>query len=177
MHDEGEVVLPELLEALELQSPVLFGHSDGASIALIYAGTHPAEVSALVLEAPHVFVEPLSVESILRVRDESVASDIIERLARYHDDPASAFWGWNNIWLHPDFRAWDIRDYLPQISAPTLLIQGRDDEYGTLAQINAITAALPQAQTLIFEQSGHSPHRAHSEEVLERTATFLNNCL
>jgi pimeloyl-ACP methyl ester carboxylesterase len=174
LHEEAEVALPELIAALGLDSPVLFGHSDGASIALIYAGRHPDAVTALVLEAPHVFVEPISVESIARVR--AAAPDFIARIARYHDDPAGAFWGWNDIWLHPGFRTWDIRGYLPSITAPTLLVQGRDDEYATLAHVDAITAAVPNAARLIFEASGHSPHRTRPVEVLETTAAFLSTC-
>ena len=173
MHDEALETLPELLGALGLDRPVLFGHSDGASIAVIYAGSHPESVGALVLEAPHVFVEDLTVKSIARLKEAPQARELVARLARYHDDPSTTFWGWNDIWLDPNFRSWDIREYLASIGAPALIVQGRDDEYGTLAQVDAITAAFPHAQTLIFERSGHSPHRTHPNEVLERTATFL----
>ncbi len=173
MHREGEVVLPALIAALGLAAPVLFGHSDGASIALICGGKHPDLVHALVLEAPHVFVEPVTVASIARVKATVDDSGLIEKLGRHHADPAKTFWGWNDIWLHPPFLDWDITAYLPAITAPVLLIQGRDDEYGTLAQLDAIARAVPQAQSLVLETSGHSPHRTQKAAVLERTATFL----
>lgn len=173
MHDEGEIVLPALLDALGLERPVLFGHSDGASIALIAAAHRPAAVGALVLEAPHVFVQDLTVASIAKVKAQVAESGLIERLARYHDDAASTFWGWNDIWLHADFRGWDIRALLPHVVAPALLIQAEDDEYGTLAQLAAIAAALPHTERLVLATGGHSPHRAHEAAVLEATAAFL----
>jgi pimeloyl-ACP methyl ester carboxylesterase len=175
MHHEAEVVLPALLDALRLRAPVLFGHSDGASIALIFASRYPDRELALVLEAPHVFVEPKGVESIARVKEELASSQLIERLRRHHLDPEKTFWGWNDIWLHPSFQSWNIEQYVRSIAAPMLVIQGLDDEYGTLAQVDAIKAAAPQAETLILEQSGHSPHRTQTNAVLERTAAFLQN--
>jgi pimeloyl-ACP methyl ester carboxylesterase len=172
MHAEAQSIAA-LIDALGIASPVLFGHSDGASIALLFAAAHPHRVRALVLEAPHVFVEDLTVASIARVRDTVAETQLIEKLGRHHDDPAGMFWGWNDIWLAPAFRAWNITEALPAIAAPALLIQGRDDEYGSLAQIDAIAAALPASERLIFEQSGHSPHRTQTSAVLARTAEFL----
>jgi pimeloyl-ACP methyl ester carboxylesterase len=172
MHAEAEKLVP-LIGALGLERPVLFGHSDGASIALLFAATHPHAVRALVLEAPHVFVEPLTVESIARVRDTVAETSLVEKLARHHDDAAGMFWGWNDIWLDPAFLAWNITAGLDAITAPTLLIQGRDDEYGSLAQLDAIAAAVPNVDQLIFERSGHSPHRTQTAAVLERTSAFL----
>lgn len=175
MHVEGEEVLPDLLDQLNIRRPVLFGHSDGASIALIFAGRYPDDVAALVLEAPHVFVEERTVAGIAKVKEMAAESGLIARLAPYHDDPERTFRGWNDIWLHPEFRNWAITEYLPPITAPALVIQGRDDEYGTLAQLDAISSILPKTEALVFEQSGHSPHRTHPDEVIERTASFLES--
>lgn len=173
LHQEGEVVLPALLDVLGISAPVLFGHSDGASIALIFAGSHPHAVPALILESPHIFVERLQLEGIARTKDTAGASGLIEKLARHHDDPSAMFRGWYEIWLQPSFLTWNITEYLSTITAPLLLLQGRDDEYGGLEQIAAIAQAVPQAETLVLEHSGHSPHRTQKETVLARTAAFL----
>jgi pimeloyl-ACP methyl ester carboxylesterase len=173
MHDEARVVLPELLRSLGLEAPVLFGHSDGASIALIYAASAPAGATALVLEAPHVFVEPLTVRSIEIAREAAAGGDLLEKLGRYHADAAATFWGWNDIWLHPDFSTWNITALLPAIRVPLLLLQGRDDEYGTAAQLTAIADAIPHAAALLLDDCGHSPHRAQTAAVLEQTRAFL----
>jgi pimeloyl-ACP methyl ester carboxylesterase len=173
MHDEARVVLPELLRALGIDAPVLLGHSDGASIALIYAASVPDGATALVLEAPHVFVEPLTIRSIKQARDAAANGDLVAKLGRYHADPAATFRGWNDIWLQPDFLRWDITALLPAITAPILVLQGRDDEYGTAAQLTAITSAIPHATTLQLDECGHSPHRSQTTAVLERTHAFL----
>jgi pimeloyl-ACP methyl ester carboxylesterase len=173
MHDEACVSLRGLLGALGIAKPVLFGHSDGASIALIYAANFPAEVAALVLEAPHVFVEPLTIESIAGIRTQAASGDLLAKLARYHDDAAKTFAGWNDIWLHPDFRTWNIRGLLPAISVPVLMIQGRDDEYGSGEQLAAIANALPSARTVLLDACGHSPHREYPDLTLEKTRAFL----
>jgi pimeloyl-ACP methyl ester carboxylesterase len=137
MHDEALHVMPDLLTQLQIQNPILIGHSDGASIALIHAGTYD-HVRGLVLLAPHVFVEDLSVASIAEAKTKFETTDLAEKLARHHRDAARTFWGWNNIWLHPDFRRWNIEEYLPRITCPILAIQGLDDQYGTMAQLDAI---------------------------------------
>ncbi len=173
MHHEGEVVVPALIDALGIPAPVLFGHSDGASIALICAGKHPDRVRALVLEAPHVFVEPLTVQSIANVKATIEQSGLIDKLARHHADAAKTFWGWNDIWLHPPFRDWDITAYLAAITVPALLIQSRDDEYGTLAQIDAIARSVAGTESLVLDTGGHSPHRTQRPAVLAATAAFL----
>jgi len=173
MHHEGETVLLALIAELELQRPVLFGHSDGASIALIFAARYPQAASALILEAPHVFVEEVTVASIARVKATLPETDVVQRLRRYHADAAKTFWGWNDIWLHPDFRGWDIRDCLGRITVPALLMQGRDDEYGTTLQLDTIAAALPSVDIHLFDRSGHSPHRTHPETVADLSAAFL----
>ena len=132
MHDEALVVLPELLDALSIVNPILVGHSDGGSIALIHAGASGRTVAGVVAMAPHVFVEDISVASIAAARDAYEATDLPSRLGRYHADVDGAFRGWNNIWLHPDFRTWNIEEFLPRIACPILAIQGEDDEYGTM---------------------------------------------
>jgi pimeloyl-ACP methyl ester carboxylesterase len=173
MHREGEVVLPGLLAALGIERAVLFGHSDGASIALICAGTHPTLVAALVLEAPHVFVEDLSVRSIAAAEAAWQATDLRRKLGRYHDDVEGAFRGWNDVWLDPRFRDWNIEEYAERVQCPVLVIQGEADEYGTLAHVESIVARVPEAQTLIVPGAGHGPHRDAADAVLERTASFV----
>ena len=171
MHDEARVALPALLGALGITSPVLFGHSDGASIALLYAADHP--VTALVLEAPHVFVEDLSVTSIAAVREQYATTDLREKLGRRHDDVDATFRGWNDIWLDARFRAWDITADVARIAAPVLLVQGDEDEYGTDAQLAAIATRIPRTEIVMAAGAGHSPHRDDPELVLARTAAFL----
>ncbi|MBV8299139.1 MAG: alpha/beta hydrolase [Candidatus Eremiobacteraeota bacterium] len=175
MHREGEVVLPQLLEQLGVECPILFGHSDGASIALIFAGTHPDAVRALVLEAPHVFVEELSVRSIAAAKNAYATTDLPAKLARHHTDAGATFYGWNDIWLDPRFRDWNIESYAARVRCPVLLIQGDADEYGTTAQLDAIEAAVPGAQRLMVPGVGHSPHRDAPEPVIERVASFVRD--
>jgi pimeloyl-ACP methyl ester carboxylesterase len=160
MHDEAHNVLPALFEQLGIGDPPwLFGHSDGASIALLYASRFPARVAGVVAVAPHVFVEEVSLASIEQARIAYTRSDLRHRLARYHDDPDSAFYGWNDIWLDPAFREWNIEDCLPRIRCPLLAVQGEDDVYGTMAQVDAIARHVPQASVLKLAGCGHSPHR------------------
>ena len=173
MHHEGEVGLPALLAALEIERPVLFGHSDGASIALICAGTHPALVRALVLEAPHVFVEEISVRSIAEAKTAYAFTDLPAKLARHHADADATFAGWNDIWLDPRFRAWNIEPYAERVRCPVLMIQGDADEYGTTAQLDAIAARVPRSETLLVSGAGHSPHRDASDLVIDRIAAFV----
>ncbi len=174
MHREGLEVLPAVLDHFGFDRPILLGHSDGASIALIYAGGTGRGVEALILEAPHVFVEDLTVESIAKVKDVYAQTNLREKLARHHADVDGAFWGWNNIWLHPDFRQWNIEAYLPQVSAPTLVIQGADDEYGTLAQVEAIERqAAGSVARVVLPDCGHSPHRDQEAATLAAVADFV----
>jgi len=160
MHDEALVVLPELLRMLDIERPVLFGHSDGASIALIFAGAHPHAASALILEAPHLFVEDISVASIAAIRERYEAGGLRERMARHHRDADRTFYGWNDIWLDPAFRSWNIEDHVRDVRAPVLAIQGSSDEYGTLAQVEALAriSGGPVDQ-LLLSGCGHAPHR------------------
>lgn len=174
MHDEALHSLPDLLKQLEITNPILIGHSDGASIALIYAGTH-TNVRGLVLLAPHVFVEDLSVASIGQAKIKFETTDLAARLARYHRDPASTFWGWNNVWLHPDFRRWNIEEYLPRITCPILAVQGLDDEYGTMAQVEAIARQSPAAvEILALPNCRHSAHRDQPNAVLSAIKKFVH---
>jgi pimeloyl-ACP methyl ester carboxylesterase len=172
MHHEADVVLPALLAARGIDRPVLVGHSDGASIALLYAGAgHP--VAALVLLAPHVFVEDVSVSSIAAIAETYRTTDLRRRLARHHDDVDAAFWGWNDIWLDPAFRHWNIESLLGSIRAPVLVVQGHDDEYGTMAQVDHLAAQVPQAEVLKLGACRHSPHRDQPDAVTTATIDFV----
>jgi pimeloyl-ACP methyl ester carboxylesterase len=171
MHRQAWEVLPALLADLGIERPWLFGHSDGGSIALLHAARFP--VSGLVVVAPHIIVEDISVASIAEARTAYLDGGLRERLARYHDDIDSAFWGWNDIWLDPAFRAWDIRQHLAAIEVPLLAIQGEDDEYGTLEQIYGIARLAPQTRLLVLPQCGHSPHRDQPERLTQEAAQFM----
>jgi pimeloyl-ACP methyl ester carboxylesterase len=173
LHREAELVLPALLAEEGIQRPVLFGHSDGASIALIYAGKYPDSPRALILEAPHVFVEDLALKSIAAVKIAYETTDLARKLGRYHQHVDVTFRGWSDIWLDPHFRGWNIESSLDSIRCPVLVIQGEDDEYGTMHQIEKIRARIPSAQILLLPHSGHSPHRDHQEATLNRVAEFI----
>jgi pimeloyl-ACP methyl ester carboxylesterase len=175
MHYEAEVVLPALLEQAAIQRPVLLGHSDGASIAILYAAKYPDASGALILEAPHVFVEDLTVESIAQAKVAYQTSDLAQRLARHHQDAERTFWGWNNIWLDPRFRSWNIESCLDSILCPVLVIQGEDDEYGTVRQIQAIQRRIPAAEVALLPECKHAPHRDQPEATLQRMAAFVNS--
>ena len=170
-HEEALDVLPALLAELEVIEPVLVGHSDGASIALVYAAHHP--VSALVLLAPHVFVEALTVEAIEDTRRDYITGDLRERMARRHADPDAAFWGWCDVWLDPAFRDWNLDAELARVRARTLLVQGAEDPYGTLEQLARIEGRMPGPVQRVVVSGGHSPHREHGEWLAERIARFL----
>ena len=175
MEREGEDVLPELLDREGVRDAILVGHSDGASIAVVHAGTARARgrVRALVLEAPHVFCEDLSVRSIAAAKVAYETGDLRERLAKWHDDVDAAFWGWNRAWLDPRFRQWNIERYLPAIEAPILVIQGEDDPYGTLAQVEAIERGARDVRRVILPQCGHAPHKETPEETLAAMRDFV----
>jgi len=157
MHAQAHEVLPLLFAELRIARPWLFGHSDGGSIALLHAAKF--DVAGIVVVAPHIFVEDVSVASIEQARTAYETTDLRARLARYHADPDSAFRGWNDIWLDPAFRGWNIEAELATIACPVLAVQGADDEYGTLAQIRGIQARLPETRLLVIPKCGHSPHR------------------
>lgn len=172
MHDEALGVLPALLERLEIAEPVLFGHSDGASIALIYAADRP--VTALVLEAPHVFVEELSLRSIAAIGDAFGAGDLRKRMERHHADATATFSGWNEVWLSPAFRNWNLLEETQRLRAPVLAIQGLDDEYGTAAQVDAIAKVSgARVDRMLLDDCGHAPHRDRPAFVEAATAGWI----
>jgi pimeloyl-ACP methyl ester carboxylesterase len=178
MHEEALDVLPALLDQLGVERPVLIGHSDGASVALIHAAIAARPVAGLALMAPHVFVEPVTVASITGIRETyrkgAAAGDLRARLARYHTRVDDAFLGWADTWLRPEFLDWSIEDLLPGVTAPLLLIQGSDDQYGTLAQLDRIEAGVkgPVAR-LVLEGCGHSPWRDREAAVVDAIAALV----
>jgi pimeloyl-ACP methyl ester carboxylesterase len=175
MHEEALDALPALLDRLGVERPLLIGHSDGASIALIHAAGTGRSVAGLVLMAPHAFVEPETVASIARIRETYRTSDLRARLAKYHAHVDDAFLGWADTWLLPEFLGWSIEDLLPAVVAPTLLIQGVDDEYGTLAQLDRIEAGVKgPVSRLVLDACGHSPQRDQEGTVLEAIVGFAN---
>jgi pimeloyl-ACP methyl ester carboxylesterase len=174
MHREALETLPEILSVLSIRSPILIGHSDGASIVLIHAGDGRWPVRGLVLLAPHVFVEDLTVASIAQAKVAFETGDLAARLGRYHADPESAFRGWNDIWLDPAFRRWNIEACLPGVSAPTLVIQGEHDQYGSMAQVEAITRQVRgPVQTVLLSGCAHSPHVDRKEATLQAVSSFV----
>lgn len=178
MHVEARDVLPRLFERLGIAAdgdsrPWLFGHSDGGSIALIHAAEFPETIAGVVAVAPHIFVEELSVRSIAAARDAYRATELRTRLSRYHDDPDSAFWGWNDVWLDPRFRAWSIEAMLPRLRCPILAVQGEDDEYGTLAQVEGLHRRAPQTEVVVLSRCGHSPHRDQPQTLTRTVVDFV----
>ena len=174
MHDEALAVLPRLLDACGIGRPILLGHSDGESIALIHAGASGRPVAGLALMAPHVIVEDVSIASIAAAKVAWRTTDLRARLARYHDDVDRAFAGWNDIWLHPDFRAWSIEALVREVRCPILAIQGEDDEYGTMDQIERIARLAPDVELVRLADCRHSPHRDQPEAVLEALVRFVD---
>ena len=192
MHDEALITLPQVLDSFEVREAILVGHSDGGSIALIYAGGsnppcidntenkrtlvfHKTKLRGLILEAPHVFAEELGIDSIRTIAEEYRNGQLRGRLERYHGKNVDcAFWGWNQVWLDPAFQSWNIEEYLPHIRVPILLIQGEDDQYGTLHQIKAIESGCAEAvRTVMLADCGHSPHFDQPERTLEAITSFL----
>jgi pimeloyl-ACP methyl ester carboxylesterase len=173
LHVEARLGLPALLSALGIRRPILFGHSDGASIALIHAASGH-EVAGMVLEAPHVFVEEETLAGIRAAGEAWRGTDLPARLGRHHADAARVFADWHDTWLSPEFRGWNIEDLLPAIEAPALVIQGAGDEYGTAAQLEAIARqAGGGCETILLEDCGHAPHRDRREAVLDATTRFV----
>jgi pimeloyl-ACP methyl ester carboxylesterase len=176
MHREALEALPEVLDALSIRNAVLIGHSDGASIAIIHAALSGRQVRGLVLMAPHVLVEDVTVTAIAQAKIAFETTDLVAKLGRYHEDPMGAFGGWSDIWLHPDFRTWNIEACLPRITAPALLIQGEDDQYGTMAQIEALERQLGgPVETDVFASCAHSPHVDQTQGTLEAIAEFVES--
>ncbi|TVO67236.1 alpha/beta fold hydrolase [Denitromonas ohlonensis] len=173
MHTEALRILPALLDALAIERPVLFGHSDGGSIALICAGATATPLSGIVVLAPHVMVEDITIAGIQEARARYETTPMRDRLGRHHDDPDAAFWGWNNVWLDPAFRDWNIEHLLPDIDCPVLAVQGEDDEYATLAQIDRIADGAPDVRLLALPDCRHSPHADQPDAVIAATAEFI----
>ncbi len=173
MHRQANEVLPALLDALGIQQPVvLFGHSDGGSIALLHAAHHPQRVQSLVVLAPHIMVESWGLASIAAARENYRHGDLRTRLARHHDDVDATFYGWNDVWLSPGFARWQITLDLKYIRCPVLAVQGVDDVYGTMAQIDGIAQAVPSARLLKLPHCGHSPHRDQPQALIAATVDF-----
>ncbi len=178
MHRQAHEVLPALFNALGINTtqnpPWLFGHSDGGSIALLHAARFAQQVAGLVVVAPHILVEPVSRASIEKAKLAYEQTDLRARLGAYHDDPDSAFRGWNGAWLQPGFQQWSIAAELATIACPILAVQGVDDEYGTLEQIRGIARALPGAQLLEIPACGHSPHRDQPAALITAASRFIH---
>jgi len=178
MTAQARDILPALLDALNIdmrqrQRMWLVGHSDGGSIALLYAALYPGALAGAVAIAPHVFVEDISVQSIAQTKQLYETTDLRGKLSRYHADVDSAFYGWNDIWLNPAFRQWTIAEELPAIREPLLAVQGHDDHYGTMAQIETIAQRVPHARLVKLDACGHSPHRDAPQALNEAIAAFI----
>lgn len=185
MHREAREVLPELLRRCDIEKPILLGHSDGGTIALLHAAQF--ETTACIVMAPHLFVEDISIAAISQAREAFQTGDLRERLAKYHADVNGAFWQWNDIWLSPEFRSFNIEQECQKITCPLLAIQGHDDPYGTMAQIDALNGVkatfsnqfghmpLQNKRRLLLklEQCGHSPHRDQALAVVQSIAEFI----
>ena len=174
MHRQAREVLPALLQSLQVERPWLFGHSDGGSIALLYAAAFPDALRGAIVLAPHILVEEISVASIQQARETYLTTDLKHKLARYHDDVDSAFWGWNDVWLSPAFRSWSIEEEVRAIRCPVLAIQGRDDEYGTLEQVEGIARRVPHARLLELAACGHSPYKDQPAAVIAAVQDFVS---
>ncbi len=171
---EARQVLPQVLDKAGAQRCVLLGHSDGATIAAIYAGSiFDPRVRGLILMAPHFFTEEIGLQSIKATQEAFGTSDLSARLANYHLDPQATFQGWCDAWLHPEFRDWNVADVIDYLRIPTLAIQGRDDQYGTLAQISEInTRSYAPVETAIFDHCRHAPHIDQPEATLAAISEF-----
>jgi pimeloyl-ACP methyl ester carboxylesterase len=174
LHDEATRVLPELLDRLALAGPLLVGHSDGASIALLHAAEHP--VAGLVLMAPHVFVEPETLAGIAAARAAYREGGLARRLAGFHDDAETAFRSWTGVWLSEEFRRWNIEGVLPDVQCPVLLVQGDADQYGTVRQLDAIEAGVAgPTRRVVLPHCGHSPHLEQPAKTCEAMTDFLRD--
>lgn len=175
MHEEALTILPQMLDRFAIDRPALIGHSDGASIALIYAAASDRPVAGLVLMAPHVMVEDMCLSSIASVRANYERSCLKDRLSKHHARADDAY-GWADTWLMPEFRQWSIEDMLDRITVPMLLVQGKDDQYGTLAQLDSIETRVKGPVTrLVLTSCGHSPHRDQAAAVVDAVASFAKS--
>ena len=175
LHDEARL-LTTVLRTMAIERFILIGHSDGASIALLYAGSGATSGAlGLILEAPHVFVEEITIEGIKRAGELYRSTELAQRLARYHGDQTNAvFWGWYDTWLSPAFRAWSIETCLPGVSCPVLILQGEDDEYGSKKQVEAILSQVSgSAELVMLPSCGHTPHRDQKTRVERAMVDFI----
>jgi pimeloyl-ACP methyl ester carboxylesterase len=179
MHREALVVLPKLLDAIGFRRGLLLGHSDGASIAAIYAGSHQDHrLQGVAMLAPHFIVEDISVQSIAEIKTAYETTDLKAKLARWHKDVDNAFYGWNGAWLDPKFREWDISDYLAYIRVPLLVVQGLDDRYGTMRQVEiAQDECYCPVDVKVISGAAHSPHREAPGATLDAIAQFAEAAL
>lgn len=175
LHRQAWDVLPALLAQLGIERPWLFGHSDGASIALLYAARFSDQTRGIIVEAPHISVEDEAIAGLHAARAAYLTGALRKPLARLHDDVDSAFYAWNDTWLNPAFRAWDIRAEVAQIRAPLLAIQGEGDEYGTLEQVYGIQRLLPHTRLLVLPNVGHTPHRDRPDLIIEACGRFIHD--
>lgn len=173
MHREALEALPALLAELGIERPLLFGHSDGGSIALIFAGAFPEVPLGVIVMAPHEFVEEETLAGIRAAREAWIETDLAQKLARHHHDAGRVFRDWNDTWLSADFRDWNIEEYLAQIRCPVLAIQGADDEYATMRQVEVIAERVAGAALLKLPACGHSPHRDQPAAVLGAVDAFV----
>ena len=179
MSIEALGVLPDLLDTIGFRRGLLLGHSDGASIAAIYAGgAADHRVRGVVMIAPHFIVEDVSVTSIAEIKKAYETTDLKTKLSRWHRDVDNAFYGWNNAWLHPDFRRWDISEYLAYIRVPVAIVQGAEDQYGTIRQIEiAREECYCPVDVTMISGAGHSPHREVPELTLSVVSEFVKRIL
>jgi len=173
MHDQALAVLPALLDALQLERPLLLGHSDGGSIALIKAGGSPRPLAGVIVMAPHVRVEPVTLAGIRDTLALAARSDLVQRLGRHHTDAGAVFKAWHQIWLSLSFRDWNIEEYLPAIHCPVLALQGENDEYGSLDQIDRIARQAPDVELVKLADCRHSPHRDQPAAVIAAVSGFV----
>ncbi|HEY3399622.1 MAG TPA: alpha/beta hydrolase [Geothrix sp.] len=174
LHREAEVALPALLAALGIERPVLIGHSDGGSIALLFAGTFPGVPLGVAVLAPHEFIEEETLAGLRAARETWTTTDWPRKLARYHADAPKVFRDWNDTWLSPAYRHWNIETCLPEIRCPVLAMQGEEDEFATLRQIEVIAEQVPQAHLLKLPGCGHAPHKDQEGRVLAELAEFVD---
>jgi pimeloyl-ACP methyl ester carboxylesterase len=173
MHDEAATVVPALCSALRLERPVLVGHSDGASIALLRAAAARSDATGVVVLAPHAFVEDVGLGGVEQARHAYTEGDLRTRMARHHRDPDVTFWNWNDVWLDDGFRDWDIRPELSAITCPVLAVQGTADPYGTVAHVEAVRDAAGGPVEVLVLDCGHAPHLEQPEVTEQALVTFL----
>lgn len=176
LHQQALDVLPEVIKCLKITKPVwLFGHSDGGSIALLLASHRPELLAGIIVVAPHLFVEDLTIKSIAAAKEQYHDGDLRQRLKRYHADVDSAFYGWNDIWLKPEFKSWTIEKEVANINCPILALQGEEDPYGTMAQIRRIKELCSQTELEEIPNCGHSPHKEQKEILLKRIVLYFDS--